>query len=115
MSRYILIDNESGFIVGDTADLPPHTFAGEDFPVCQSGITPTEAARWLDEAVIRTFGRTYEFLSHNPGDTSTGYPVYNGADAVVVAWDGQDREAIAAVERDCEYVGFVRCHDAQEG
>jgi hypothetical protein len=118
MARYILIDNGSGFIFADTADLPAHTFAGEDFPIIQSGITPVEAARWHDEAVVREFGRTYELLGHNPHDTSTGYHVYradiNGSDAVRAIDNGQDAELIEAVERDCEYVGFVRCHDAAE-
>ena len=62
-------------------------------------------------------GREYEVIGHNPGDSSTGYHVYradvNGSDAVSLVLDGQDQEMIDAVERDCEYVGYVICRDAQ--
>lgn len=54
-------------------------------------------------------------MRHNPRTTETGYDVYradiNGSDAVPVVQDGQDRETIEAVERDCEYVGFIRCEE----
>lgn len=114
MARYILIDNCSGYIFGDTAALPTHTFAGDDFPISQSGLTPLEAARWLDEADIREFGRTYEEVSrHALASNQTGYHVYRadvgGSDAVPPTEDGQNQEAIKAVERDCEYVTTVRC------
>lgn len=112
MPRYILIDSNSGYIFGDTADYA----AGAD--LAQSAhFNPVEAARLLDES-IGEYGRAY-VETGRPRDTRTGYHVYradmDGSDAVPVVWDGQDQETIEAVERDCEYVGFVECkpsHDA---
>jgi hypothetical protein len=101
MPRYILIDNNSGYIFGDSAD-----FAAGN----QSDLTPTEAARLMDES-IGEHGREYRELSCMSRDTRTGYAVYradiNGSEAVPVVQDGQDREMIEAVERDCEFVAFV--------
>lgn len=103
MPRYILIDNYSGYIFGDTADLDGWN---------DTERTPVDAARLLDES-IGELGREYTLIGHNPRDTSTGYHVYradvDGSDAVTVVTDGQDREVIEAVERDCEYVGYVIC------
>ena len=111
MTRYILIDNASGYIFGDTADLPRHTFAGDEFPVDQNSLTPQDAARWLDETVVKDFGRSYECHSRAPDSNTMGYLVYradiNGSDAVPVVQDGQSRETIKAVERDCKFVCFV--------
>ncbi|HEV8502954.1 MAG TPA: hypothetical protein VGR63_15370 [Casimicrobiaceae bacterium] len=107
MPRYILIDNHSGFIFGDTADMAPGVIGSSD-------VSPTLAARWLDENLVGQFGREYELIGRNPNDTSTGYHVYradiDGSEAVPVVHNGQDRETIAAVERSCRYEGFVRCH-----
>lgn len=104
MPRYILIDNNSGYIFGDTADFA----AGR-----QSDITSiTDAARMLD-ASLRVHGRTYIETRRNPRTTETGYDCYradiNGSEAVAVVQDGQDPCMIESIERDCEYVGFVRC------
>ena len=95
MTRYILIDSNSGYIFGDSAD----------FAAGNSDLTPTEAARLMDES-IGEHGREYRELSSVPRDTRTGYAVYR-AEAVPVVQDGQDREMIEAVERDCEFVAFV--------
>lgn len=102
MARYILIDNNSGYIFGDTADFA----AGR-----QSDInTISDAARMLDES-IGEMERTYTELRSNPHTTGTGYDVYradiNGSEAVPVVTDGQDQDTIAAVIYDCEYVGYV--------
>jgi hypothetical protein len=106
MARYILIDNDSGYIFADSADLNGKAFTG----------TPVEFAAAFD-ASIGEHGREYEELSHNPRDTSTGYHVYradiDGSEAVPVIHDGQDQDTIEAVERSCRYEGFVRCK-AQE-
>lgn len=99
MARYILIDNGSGYIFGDTAD-----FAGG------STLEPCEAARALD-ATIGEHGRHYDLIRQNPNDSRTGYHVWradiDGSEAVAVVHDGQDQETIDAVERDCRYEGFV--------
>ena len=102
MARYILIDSNSGYIFGDTADFA----AGR-----QSEITSiADAARMLD-ASIGEHGRNYVEHTRNPRTTVSGYDVYradvNGGEAVAVVQDGQNRDVIEAVQRDCEYVGFV--------
>lgn len=103
MARYILIDNCSGYIFGDTADF---------FTASTSALIPIEAAAALD-ASIGEHGRTYEDVSRSAlASNETGYHVYradvHGSDAVVVVHDGQDAETIEAVERDCEYVTTLR-------
>lgn len=104
MPRYILVDNYSGYIFGDTAD-----YAISE----QNGLTPVEACRLLDERVIGGDARTYLEHSWRPHDNTTGYLVYradvNGSDAVPVVQDGQDPEMIEAVARDCDFVAFVEC------
>ena len=106
MARYILIDNHSGYIFGDSADLNGKIFAG----------TPMEFAAALD-ASIGEHGRTYE-PGFWPICSETGYLVYradvDGSEAVPVVQDGQDQEMIDAVERDCRYEGFILCRGAQE-
>ncbi len=103
MPRYILQDNASGFLWGDTADFA----AGR-----QTDLTPVDAARLLD-ASLGEYGRRYELLTYDPRTTETGYHVYradvDGSEAVPVITDGQDQEQIAAVERDCAWVAFVLC------
>ena len=106
MARYILIDNNSGYIWGDSADFA----AGRPGEIN----SPIDAARILDES-LGEFGRRYVEMRHNPRTTATGYDVYradiNGSDAVPVVQDGQDPDTIAAVEHECEYVGFIRCEE----
>ena len=105
-ARYIMIDNCSGYVFGDSADLDGHIFNG----------TPIEYAAALD-ASIGEHNRTYEDMSRRAlGSEETGYHVYradvNGSEAVALVWDGQDRETIEAVIRDCEYVTTIRvCQD----
>jgi hypothetical protein len=102
MARYIIIDNCSGYIWGDSADLAGHIFVG----------TPIEYAAALD-ADIGDPGRIYEECHHHAlASNEGGYHVYradvSGSDAVPVVWDGQDQETIEAVLRDCEYVTSLR-------
>ena len=106
MARYILIDNGTGYIFGDSADHNGTIFTG----------TPVEYARAVDESVGE-FGREYSECSHGAlASNATGYHVYRadvgGSDAVCVVQDGQDAETIEAVLRDCEYVISVRCDAA---
>jgi hypothetical protein len=104
--RLILIDNGSGYIWGDTADI-----GGKILPL--SG-TDEEcalaAARALDEN-LNEYERVYSFRRSAPRDTGMGYHVYRadagGSEQVRVIDDGQDQELIEAVERDCEFVGYV--------
>lgn len=100
MARYILIDNNSGYIYGDSADFA----AGRDITSIE------DAARLMDES-IGEHGREYVEHRSNPHSTVTGYHVYRadvgGSEAVAVIHDGQDQETIDAVTESCEYVGFV--------
>lgn len=101
MARYILIDNASGYIWGDSADFQGKIFDG----------TPREFAIAIDRD-NKAADSDYELIGHNPRSTESGYHVYRadvrGSEAVSVVTDGQDQEMIDAVERDCEYVGFLR-------
>ena len=102
MARYILLDNYTGFIWGDSADIGGRTVSG----------TPVEVAAALD-AAIDGYSRTYKEVSrHEMASNETGYHVYradvNGSEAVAIAGDGQDQDAIDAVLRDCEYVTSIR-------
>jgi len=108
MARYILIDNASGYIFGDTAD-----FSGV---IAQAnGGSPIDAAREMDEAVIGEHGRTYEEVN-SLASNETGYHVYRadvgGSDAVVTVWDGQDQDTINAVIASCPLVATIRCISA---
>jgi hypothetical protein len=103
MTRYILIDNYSGYIFGDSADLNGQIFDG----------SPIEYAAALD-ATNGKHGGTYEVVSrHALASNETGYHVYradvNGSEAIPVVGDGTDQETIDAVVRDCEYVTTIRC------
>lgn len=99
MPRYILIDNGTGYIWGDSADYNGHI-----------AHTPLDYAAALD-ASIGEHGREYTQVS-SLASNETGYHVYradiNGSDAVTVVWDGQDQETIQAVERDCDHVCTIK-------
>lgn len=107
MPRFILIDHNSGYIFGDTADY----LAGQDVGT----LTPMLAAKLLDQS-IGEHGRTYEECGPNyrPSSEDNAYYVYradiDGSEAVCLVEDGQDQEMIEAVERDCELVAVVLAH-----
>lgn len=101
--RLILIDNHSGHIFGEFAG---NGYTGNfDLDVCLA-----EAAAHVD-AQNGEQGRIYTVTRGNPRTTQTGYHVYRadvrGSEQVPAITDGQDQEMIDAVERDCEYLGFV--------
>lgn len=104
MARFILIDNNSSYIFGDSGDL--------DGPARDE--TATDFASRLD-ASIGEHGRSYEMVGHNPRRTETGYHVYRadigGSEAVMLVTDGQDQQMIDDVTRDCRYEGFIRCRE----
>lgn len=99
MTRYIIIDRNTGYIFGDTADRwwkmdEPHP-AG-----------PLEAALSLDNALyINTDNMSYE-CTHRHDDRAT-YDVYDGADNVVTVWDGQNQETINAVHESCRFITSI--------
>lgn len=106
MRRYIFIDSNSGYIWGDSADFA--TESTDDIPAL---------ARMLDES-IGEIDRAYVVHNVDPRTTATGYHVYRadvrGSEQVGNIHDGQDQEMIEAVERDCEYVGFVEAISAAD-
>ena len=67
MTRYILIDNCSGYIFGDSADLNGRIFTG----------TPTEYAAALD-ASIGERGRVYEAVSRHALANNETYGIWGG-------------------------------------
>ena len=102
MPRYILIESNSGYIWADTADL-----AGWG----ESGQEPVDAARLIDEH-LGAPGREYGFFrSARSAPGCDGYHVWRadvaGRETLPVVTDGQDRETVAAVERTCEYLGYI--------
>ncbi|MFA5387487.1 MAG: hypothetical protein WC322_03790 [Candidatus Paceibacterota bacterium] len=108
MARYILIDNSSGMIYADTADLPG--WYGSDG-------TPETAARLTDEQAGGVYDLSYTLRYEHHRDNRPGYRVYradiDGSEAVPVVQDGTDGDMIEAVERDCEYVGFVESSESE--
>lgn len=104
MARYILIDTHSGYIFADTADL-----AG-----WEDGMSPEDAARLLDTSMKEP---EHTYVESEPHDASATYDVYradiDGSEAVPVVWDGQDKETIEAVKRECRFETFLRRIDAE--
>lgn len=105
MAQYIIQDVCSGYIWGDTRDFAngPNHYD-----------TIADACRALDQD-LGEHGREYEEVSRLDGDS--GYAVYrvdiNGSEAVTVVHDGQDKETIEAVMRDCDLVGYVQWRDQE--
>lgn len=112
MPRYILIDNGSGFIFGDTADVGQFD---ELFGTMLKDVemTPSLAAMWVDHYFVGVHDRKYEEhdAGHVPASSATAYHVHRadvqGSEAVPIVQDGQDRDTIAAVLRDCPKVAVV--------
>lgn len=100
MARYILIDSNSGYIFGDSADLNGRIFQTDD---------ALEFAAALD-ASIGEHGRSYEWGDADDRHRSC-YHVYradiDGSDAVTIVHDGQDQETIDSVMRDCRREGII--------
>lgn len=106
MARYIIIDHYSGYVFGDTGDLPPALMS-------EAGQSPADACRVLDEHNGVAHGCAYDERSvgYRPATNETAYMVYRadvrGSEAVPIVADGQDAETIGAVVRDCELVAVV--------
>ena len=100
MAHYILIDNASGYIFGDSRDLDGKLFVG----------TPAEFAAALDES-IGEHGHGYVHLPFSLRSHTTGYHVYRidvrDSEAVAIVQDGQNPDTIQEVVESCEYAGFV--------
>jgi hypothetical protein len=110
MPRYILIDNDSGFIWGDSADLDGKVWQGDD---------ALAYAKALDES-MGEHGRSYEWGTRQQIlSGSSGYFVYradiDGSEAVPVVHDGQDQYTIRSVIEHCREEGFIVVARAEEG
>lgn len=96
MARFIIIDVNSGYIFGDTAD-----FAANQ----PSEITPEEACMLLDASLMQPGGH---YVRCDERSSCATYLVYRadiaGGEAIPVVTDGQDRETIEAVEDFCSLV-----------
>lgn len=80
MTRYILIDNASGYIWGET-----------------NAETPEEACRLVDYSIDRSNSRTY-FEAYSLDSNESGYHVYEAPERFPEIEDGQNLEEIMAVE-----------------
>jgi hypothetical protein len=106
MARYILIDNCSGYIWGDSADLDGKVFTG----------TAVEFAAALDRSVdpSAAVGREYVEEARADNGSETGYHVYE-ADGAPAFHEGQSQsEAARAVKMSCPYDGFIRVVETVE-
>lgn len=112
--RLILIDNNTGFIIGDTASFLAGSgewsedVTGNDQDVEALSLL---AARLLDES-IGEYGRAYSLVDDAPRGTSTGYHIYRAdesdSESLPLVSDGEDQETIDAVRTKCRHLGFVR-------
>src|SRR5262245_25740327 len=97
--RYILIDNHSGFVWGDSADYAPD----------ETNMTPCRAVAALDETIAGHVDCDYE--EHGPGfvpaSNESAYFVYVAPSDFPLVEDGQSKAQIEAVERDCKLVAVV--------
>ena len=111
MPRYIIIDNVSGYIFADTADIEANYWKTHPSELTSKD-APLLVCHWLDCGVGGQYGRSYEYVS-KLADNESGYLVYradiNGSEAVAVVQDGHDADTIAAVMEHCELVARVRC------
>jgi hypothetical protein len=89
MTRYILIDRNSGFI-WEEADAK----------------NAAEACRIVDERIDPQV-IPYEYEETHGQDASATYDVYRAPEGFREITDGQDPEQIFAVESQCEYVTTV--------
>ena len=110
MARYILIDSNSGYIWGDTSDI-----GGKNLDLGTDETAILNACMAVDED-CGVPDRTYSVISDRNLRAlggKTGYQVYYAPPGFREVPDGQDKEAIEAVERDCTLVGIVLVEDVE--
>lgn len=119
--RIVLIDNNSGYIFGDSADLDGRIFTWDDvydpFRSRYPGrvtLTADDFALAFAQAFDRSIGETgraYRMAGSDPASNETGYHVYridvDGSHVIGDVHDGQDREIIDAVTTGGRYLGFI--------
>lgn len=103
MARYIFIDNYTGYIFGDSADIDGKAVTGD----------PIDIVRQLDESIDQSEAalREYRHTMVKPQTDESYYLVYradiDGSDALPTVWDGQDQETIDAVRAHCRFDGYI--------
>jgi hypothetical protein len=118
--RIILIDKDSGYIWGDSADLNGGIFQLTESDYDQIGPRHPTADDWalaFAHALDMSLGERWRAYAMQSAATArngqSGYMAYRadigGSEAVGIVFDGQDKEVIEAVERDCELIGFITC------
>lgn len=120
--RIILIDNSSGYVWGDSADLGGRVFSGDDVLRINPAADLRDERDWamaFAEALDRDIGgesREYERVGRLDG--RSGYRAYradvDGSEAVPVVQDGQDGETIEAIERDCHKICEIASRSAED-
>ena len=85
-------------------------YLGASAKISRAGGAPAEFSQ--PDMVGIGGGNSVTYIEHSRApDGASGYHVYradiDGSEAVAITQDGQDQEAIEAVESDCEYVRFV--------
>ena len=103
MPRLFLIDQATGYIFADTADLRGFNYVE---PIEAAAIA---AANSLDTELGNP-NQTYVFERKKPNGAQQGYRVYSdrsGSDLVTTVWNGEDPEVIAIIEEQGEYEGFI--------
>jgi hypothetical protein len=118
--RIILIDQYSGYIYGDSADYEGGLFTLDDARQLYPDMDPHSAhdfALAYADALDRHIGgerRRYEWAHDSDGQS--GYIAYTtGDDIVGVIHDGQSRQEIDAVERDCPRISGKIIWKTQDG
>lgn len=115
--RYIVIDNASGYIWGDSADLNGRIWTGENADGSYDD-SPAGYCRALDESLGEHGACYVEVPRFALASNETGYHVYRadtgGSEAVTLVTDGTDQEMIEAVQRDCEYLMTLQRVDDED-
>jgi len=97
--RYIIIDRNSGFIWGDTAD---RWWRMDELPP----VGPLESARSLDQSISNDMSEMqYEITDKY--DAKATYDIYAAKDCFPVVRDGQDQSMIDLVCKRCTFTASV--------
>lgn len=96
--RYILIERNSGYIWGDSADLDGKAFTG----------TALEYAAALEASIGEVDIDDVQYYETYKSDETACYDVYRAdLESFPIIRDGQDQETIKAVINNCDYVTTI--------
>tara|TARA_R110000822_G_scaffold75024_2_gene180290 strand:- start:5407 stop:5712 length:306 start_codon:yes stop_codon:yes gene_type:complete len=97
--RYIIIDRNSGFVFGDTADR--WWRMDEAHPA-----GPLEATKSLDHALMVDTSEMHYAIT-DKYDAKVTYDIYSAEDCFPVVRDGQDQSVIDLVCKRCAFTASV--------